>query len=315
MKSPKNRQEYYCENCDYKCIKLSDWKRHCSTAKHKNWTKLDKTGLKIAEKNTAPYRCECGKVYKAKSSFYYHKKKCNYHEKNKEIINNEKEESNEKEEVNEKEEPNYKDLLIQAMKQMQQKDDLVSEAMKEMTEMRKQMTNMMPLIGNTTTNNNTTNNFNLNFFLNETCKDALNLTDFINSLKVQLKDLEYTAENGHIKGITNIFHNALSNLEETKRPLHCTDLKREVLYIKDNNEWHKDENKEEIKVAVNKIVNKNIGNQGKWIDAHPNLEDENEMEKYIKMQDHSLGTGEETEQNKIVKNIMKEVLIVKKDNI
>ncbi len=255
------------------------------------------------------------KYIKQKVVFITIKKKCNYHEKNKEIINNEKEESNEKEEVNEKEEPNYKDLLIQAMKQMQQKDDLVSEAMKEMTEMRKQMTNMMPLIGNTTTNNNTTNNFNLNFFLNETCKDALNLTDFINSLKVQLKDLEYTAENGHIKGITNIFHNALSNLEETKRPLHCTDLKREVLYIKDNNEWHKDENKEEIKVAVNKIVNKNIGNQGKWIDAHPNLEDENEMEKYIKMQDHSLGTGEETEQNKIVKNIMKEVLIVKKDNI
>tara|TARA_B100001109_G_C18830325_1_gene459202 strand:- start:589 stop:1527 length:939 start_codon:yes stop_codon:yes gene_type:complete len=311
MKEPKKRQEYYCEICEYKCIKLSDWKRHCSTAKHKNWTKLDKTGLKNAEQNTAPYRCECGKVYKAKSSFYYHKKKCSYHEKNKEIINNEKEKPNYKEE------PNYKDLLIDAMKQMQQKDELVSEAMKEMTEMRKQMTNMMPLIGNnnniTTNTNNTTNHFNLNLFLNEKCKDALNLTDFINSLQVQLKDLEYTAENGHIQGITNIFHNALSKLEETKRPLHCTDLKREVLYIKDNNEWHKDENKQEIKVAVNKVVNKNIGNQAKWIEAHPNLDKEEEMDNYIRMQDHSLGTGEEIEQNKIVKNILKEVTIEKNE--
>ena len=93
--------------------------------------------------------------------------------------------------------------------------------------------------------------------------------------------------------------------------MHCTDLKREVLYIKDNDEWHKDDDKEEIKVAVNKVVNKNIGNQGKWIDAHPNLEDEKEMEKYIQMQDHSLGTGEESEKNKIVKNILKEVTIQK----
>jgi len=301
-KRPKNAENYHCEKCNFKCSKLSEWKRHISTAKHKKIV----NDSNLTPKNATPFKCICGKIYKYDTGYYRHIKKCP-------IINKEekKEENNNKrEEPNHKQEPNYKDLLIDAMKQMQQKDELVSEAMKEMTEMRKQMTNMMPLIGNN--NNNTTNNhFNLNFFLNETCKDALNLTDFINSLQVQLKDLEYTAENGHIKGITNIFHNALSSLEETKRPLHCTDLKREVLYIKDNNEWHKDENKEEIKVAVNKVVNKNIGNQAKWIEAHPNLNDETEMEKYIQMQDHSLGTGEEIEQNKIVKNIMKEVTIVK----
>ena len=302
-KPQKNPKTFNCAKCNFTCSNKKDYNRHLLTAKHKKIV----NDSKFTPKNPTPFICECGKSYKYNTGYYRHIKKCpiiNKEEK-KEEINNKREESNHKQE------PNYKDLLIDAMKQMQQKDELVSEAMKEMTEMRKQMTNMMPLIGNTTTNNNTTNNFNLNFFLNETCKDALNLTDFINSLKVQLKDLEYTAENGHIKGITNIFHNALSNLEETKRPLHCTDLKREVLYIKDNNEWHKDENKEEIKVAVNKIVNKNIGNQGKWIDAHPNLNDETEMEKYIKMQDHSLGTGEEIEKNKIIKNIMKEVTILK----
>ena len=139
----------------------------------------------------------------------------------------------------------------------------------------------------------------------------MNITDFIESLQVQLKELEYTTDNGHVKGITNIFHTALSNMEQTKRPLHCTDLKREVLYIKDNNEWLIDEDKEKIKNAVNIVENKNIGNQAKWLDAHPNLEDEKEMEKYIQMQDHSLGTGEESEKNKIVKNILKEVTIQK----
>ena len=303
-KPQKNPKTFNCEKCNFTCSNKKDYNRHLLTAKHKKIV----NDSKFTPKNPTSFICVCGKSYKYNTGYYRHIKKCP-------IINKEekKEENNNKrEESNHKQEPNYKDLLIDAMKQMQQKDELVSEAMKEMTEMRKQMTNMMPLIGNTTTNNNTTNNhFNLNFFLNETCKDALNLTDFINSLQVQLKDLEYTAENGHIKGITNIFHNALSSLEETKRPLHCTDLKREILYIKDNNEWHKDENKQEIKIAVNKIVNKNIGNQAKWLDAHPNLEDENEMEKYIQMQDHSLGTGEELEKNKIVKNIMKEVTINK----
>ena len=298
----KNPKTFNCEKCNFTCSNKKDYNRHLLTAKHKKIV----NDSKFTPKNPTPFICECGKSYKYNTGYYRHIKKCPIINKEEKKENN----NNKREESNHKQEPNYKDLLIDAMKQIQQKDELVSEAMKEMTEMRKQMTNMMPLIGNN--NNNTTNNhFNLNLFLNETCKDALNLTDFINSLQVQLKDLEYTADNGHIKGITNIFHNALSSLEETKRPLHCTDLKREVLYIKDNDEWHKDENKEEIKVAVNKVVNKNIGNQAKWLDAHPNLEKEEEMEKYIQMQDHSLGTGEEIEQNKIVKNIMKEVTINK----
>ena len=298
MKSPKNHQKFYCEKCDYSCNRLSEWKRHCSTAKHKNWTKLDNIGQKITEKNTTLYRCECGKVYKARSTFYYHKKKCNYHaedDETDEII------------VKDNDDPSYKELLIQAMKEM-------TEMRKENTEMRKQMTDMIPLIGNTTTNNNnTTNNFNLNFFLNEQCKDALNLTDFINSLQLQLNDLEYTADKGHIKGITNIFHNALNNMEVTKRPLHCTDLKREVLYIKDNDEWHKDEDKEEIKSAVDKVVNKNLGNTGKWLNKYPNHcnTESSDFDNYIKMAANSLGTGEDTEKNKIVKNILKEVVIDK----
>tara|TARA_B100001109_G_C18856475_1_gene471924 strand:- start:1791 stop:2675 length:885 start_codon:yes stop_codon:yes gene_type:complete len=286
-KGQKGHYIFICETCNFECSNKSKYNRHLLTAKHKILTNTDEKG---PQRSNPLFFCECGKKYKHRQSLFTHQRKCNY-------LN---QQENKKE--NKEEGPDYKELLMQAMKQMQEKDKL----------MEKMMSEMIPKIGNTN-NNTTNNNFNLNFFLNERCKDALNLTDFINSIQVQLKDLEYTAENGHIQGITNIFHNALSNLEETKRPMHCTDLKREVLYIKDNNEWHKDENKEEIKVAVNKVVNKNIGNQAKWIDAHPNLEDEKEMEKYIQMQDHSLGTGEEIEQNKIVKNIMREVIIKKGD--
>ena len=286
-KGQKGHYIFICETCNFECSNKSKYNRHLLTAKHKILTNTDEKG---PQRSNPLFFCECGKKYKHRQSLFTHQRKCNY-------LNQQ-----ENKEENKEEGPDYKELLMQAMKQMQEKDKL----------MEKMMSEMIPKIGNTN-NNTTNNNFNLNFFLNERCKDALNLTDFINSIQVQLKDLEYTAENGHIQGITNIFHNALSNLEETKRPMHCTDLKREVLYIKDNNEWHKDENKEEIKVAVNKVVNKNIGNQAKWIDAHPNLEDDKEMEKYIQMQDHSLGTGEEIEQNKIVKNIMREVIIKKGD--
>tara|TARA_B100000902_G_C26791267_1_gene659967 strand:- start:153 stop:605 length:453 start_codon:yes stop_codon:yes gene_type:complete len=149
--------------------------------------------------------------------------------------------------------------------------------------------------------------------LNETCKDALNITDFIDSLRLQLNDLEYTADNGHVKGITNIFHTALTNMEETKRPMHCTDLKREVLYIKDNDEWQIDDEKDKLKEAVETVTNKNISNTSKWLEKYPEHTDPNskDFDKYMRFTSNCMGTGEESEQNKIMKNIMKDVTIKK----
>lgn len=295
-KNAKNAEKFVCIKCNFKCSKQSDWNRHILTAKHK--MEIMEISRK-SKKTPKQFACICGKRYTTNSGLWKHQQKCSYTEEDK----------TEEITVENNDDPSYKELLIQAMKEM-------TEMRKENTEMRKQMTDMIPLIGNTTTttnNNNTTNNFNLNFFLNEQCKDALNLTDFINSLQLQLNDLEYTADKGHIKGITNIFHNALNNMEVTKRPLHCTDLKREVLYIKDNDEWHKDEDKEEIKSAVDKVVNKNLGNTGKWLNKYPNHcnTESSDFDNYIKMTANSLGTGEDTEKNKIVKNILKEVVIDK----
>ena len=290
-KNPKNPCTYHCECCQYITSSKKDYNKHLTTAKHKKMT----NGEKVPTKPIKQWVCECGNTYSSRQSLHRHKKSCTL------------EEEEEKEEHNVIDNSNYKELFI--------------DAMKTMREQQEQINKMIPLIGNNNNNttnnmtNNTTNNFNLNFFLNDTCKDALNLTDFIESIQVQLKDLEYTTDNGHIKGITNIFHNALNNLEIEKRPMHCTDLKREVLYIKDNNEWKKDDDKEMVKSAVTKVVDKNLGNSEKWLNEHPDVltPGSKDSNRYIKMTENSLGTGLESEQNKIVKNIMKEVVIDKEN--
>tara|TARA_Y100000992_G_C21271431_1_gene497129 strand:+ start:181 stop:1146 length:966 start_codon:yes stop_codon:yes gene_type:complete len=316
-KPQKTPIEFICIKCDFICSNKKDYERHILTAKHK---RLTNANIKNPKKPQKIYTCLCGKEYKQAPSLSRHKKKCkivleDFEEEESEeecfIIEENIIEENIKDENNLQENNNtdYKELFMEAMKTMQKQAETISELQQENSK-------MVPLIGNTT-NNTTNNQFNLQFFLNEKCKDALNLTDFINSIQVQLKDLEYTAEKGHIEGITNIFHNALSNMEETKRPMHCTDLKREVLYIKDNDEWHKDENKGEIKSAVDRVVNKNLVNSSKWLDKYPEhtVSGSKDFENYIQMTANSLGTGEETEKNKIVKNIMREVIIEKKEKV
>ena len=299
-KSPKNPLIFECLVCDYKCSNKKDFKKHLTTVKHKRLTNTD-INIPINPQSTDGFNCDCGKSYKHRQSLHKHQLKCKF------VKKTEEEEKEEENEVNlDDDNISYKNLLIQSMKE----NSLLRE---ELTETRKEIMGMVPLIGNNN-NNTTNNNFNLNLFLNETCKDALNITDFINSLRLQLKDIEYTTDNGHVKGITNIFHNALSNMEENKRPLHCTDLKREVLYIKDNDEWHIDEDKDKLKEAVQTVTNKNISNTGKWLEKYPdhNKAESKDFEKYIKMTTNIMGTGEEGEQNKIVKNILKEVTIEKK---
>ena len=233
-KMPKNAGKFHCELCNFYCSKKSNYDAHCLTAKHKMVTNGDKNGDKKCQKMPELFTCECGKSYKHRQGLSRHKKICKKMP-NENILEKTEEETNNP--AN-----NYEKKLLDIIEQQQ-----------------KQINKLIPCVGNNNNSNNTTNNtFNLNFFLNNDCKDAMNLTDFIDSLKVQLQDLEYTTDNGHIKGITNIFHTALANMEETKRPMHCTDLKREVLYIKNNDEWHKDEDKELLKGAVTKVVDKNI---------------------------------------------------------
>jgi hypothetical protein len=308
----------YCIHCDYTTSKKSDYDKHLLTAKHINRTSKVAKVAKVAKVIKEELKCECGKIYKVRNSLWYHKQKCIFIKEETEEITEEKNE--EITEEKKEEGPDYKELLIQAMTEMTEMRKETNQLVTQNTELVTKMTEMMPSMGNTTNNtnsNNTTNNtFNLQFFLNETCKDALNLTDFINSLQLQLKDLEYTANNGHIKGITNIFQTALSNMEENKRPMHCTDLKREIMYIKDNDEWSKDDEKEKMKGTINQITNKNIGNIEEWLAKYPGHINPNskDFDKFVKMTSNCMGTGNEADDDKIVRNVMKEVIIKKRES-
>jgi hypothetical protein len=292
----KNAQDLICEFCDFKCSKKCDYARHCSTRKHKMFTtftqKLVTSTHDDFKNEKRKYHCGCGKQFSYRQSLSVHKKKCN-------VLNGL--------ENIDKGQPLTTELVMQLIQQNQKLQEMIFDLAKE---------------GKSVTNNNTTNNnnnqFNLNFFLNEQCKDALNLMEFVESLNVQLKDLEYTAAKGYAEGISNIFINGLSKLSVHKRPLHCSDSKREVLYIKDNGEWLKDDvDKSKLTRAIKIVGNKNMQQIKEWQKAYPDYKDPSskQNDKYMKMLCNAMSgsTQEEADKNyeKIIRNITREVVIDK----
>ena len=269
---------------------------------------------KKTPKNSKLYNCECGKMYSHRQGLYAHKKKCtlvienNCDEKiNDEIDNNKL--------IIEDNNVDYKNMFIQLMKQNQELQQTVVEQQKQYTET---INEMIPKIGNTT--NNTTNNnqqFNLQLFLNERCKDALNITDFMKSIQVNMNDLIQTGKLGYVDGMSRIFVNALKDMDVTERPIHCTDIKRETVYIKDQNKWEKDEdNKQKLKKTIRNIENKNLQMLPKWQEENPehkNLESMKSNE-FMELSITALGGEEDKEKSekKIMKNVLKEVMLEKK---
>jgi len=168
-------------------------------------------------------------------------------------------------------------------------------------------------ISNNTNSNNTTNcnnKFNLNFFLNEQCKDALNITDFVNSLQLQLTDLENTGKLGFAEGISQIFIRGLKELDVYKRPIHCSDLKRETMYVKDQDIWEKENSeKETIKKTINKIAHKNVKQIPSWIKNHPRCTESTSKHNdlYLNIVNESMGGENEDETNKYYEKIVKKV--------
>jgi hypothetical protein len=281
------------------------------TAKHLRLTNATfSTYQKIPQ-----YNCLCGKKYMHRQSLNNHKKSCVYEmpisETNNHAITAE--------------------LVMELIKQNKNLQDMLCEQQNKMFEQQSKIfeiarggqiinTNNANNNNNNTTNNNTTNNshFNLNVFLNETCKDAINMTDFIDSLNVNLKDLEYTAKTSYAEGISQIFINGLSSLNVPDRPIHCSDSKRDIIYIKDKNAWEKDdENKTKLTKAIKLVGHKNIKQISEWQKAYPeyNNPDSKQNDKYMKMLCNAMcgSSEEEAEKNyeKIIKNIVKEVVIDK----
>jgi hypothetical protein len=307
-KPPKTSYNYYCEICDYKCSKVFNWDRHIITSKHTKRMSESQTVTKNEQKEqnepehfTKLYRCDCcHKIYNSRNGLWKHKLKCK--------IDNGKINELIKQPTNTENEA--KELIQYLMKENSEFKQLIIEQNKQMIELAKNSGN--------NNNNTTNNNFNLNFFLNETCKNAMNIMDFVNQLNVSTNDLEETGRLGFAEGISKIFINGLKNIDIPDRPIHCSDFKRETIYIKDDNQWNKEsDDKIVLTKAIKHVAHKNMKQISEWTKTHPeyNDSDSRQNDKYLKIVRESMSgsSQEETNKNynKIIKNIVKETVINK----
>ena len=299
----KSAIKYHCETCDFKCIANWQWNRHIITRKHQNALFLNE---KVQEKCAADiettkktYTCEnCCKIYSAKNSLWYHKKQC---QPINELIEVKPEETTSNDLFN----PTQ--TIIELLKQNQ-------ELQKQLIEISKE-----PKVTNNITQvtNSNNNQFNLNMFLNEECKNALNIMDFVNSLNLTVNDLEQTGRLGFVEGISRIFINALKNTDVCMRPIHCTDIKRETVYVKDQDKWEKENDHKKMKKALDQIARKNLRLLPEWQAQNPDFRhlDTPENEEFMKISLSSLGAEHEEEQakldKKILRNVLKEVVLEK----
>ena len=296
MADTNNASNFSCEKCAFKCCKKSNFVKHLTTRRHQMLTNdLQKNAVSV-------FQCDCGRNYKHRQSLYKHQKEC----KNLNVCDV----ANEPSEPSSSQIEKLTNLIFDVVKQNQELQKQVLELSKEKS-----------IITNSNNNNNTTNNnnkFNLNFFLNEQCKDAMNIMDFVKSLTLQLSDLERVGQVGYAEGISKVFVNGLKDLDVFKRPIHCSDLKRETLYVKDKGIWEKEnEENTKIKLAIKHIAHKNVQQISDWQQENPQYTDpeSNVNEEYMKIVNHSMGgfteQEDETNYNKIIKNVAKEVVIQK----
>jgi len=284
-------QKYTCEYCDYFTSKICNYNEHITTRKHKKRLEMvtnGNNGNKIQQNPADTINCECGKTYKYISGLSRHKKTCSFVEKTESLTTD-------------------KDLMLLLLKENNELKNMVLDVCK----------NIQPICSVNNSNIVTNKTFCLNFFLNEQCKDAMNIMDFVDSLKLQLSDLETVGDLGFVDGISNIIVKNLKALDVTKRPVHCSDSKREVLYVKDENKWEKEnEEKLKLKKAIKNIANKNIKLITEWKDKYPDCvySHSTKSDKYNKIVLESMGginCDTTSDENKIIKHVAKEVLIDK----
>jgi hypothetical protein len=298
-KNPEKPSEYHCEKCNFITLHKSDFNKHLLTAKHLRVTNGNEKTLKNLDK----YVCDCGKNYKNRHTLSRHKKTCNFEAA---IVNELVKDEPNANVIMEliKENKEFKSLLMEQQKENQQLiNKLIEVSQQTMT-----VNNI-----NTTHNNNNNQKFNLNFFLNETCKDAMNIQDFIDSIKITFDDLLTIGNNGFVNGVSDILIKQLRDLEVSKRPIHCTDSKRETIYLKENDTWEKDdkENKK-LKRIIEKVEYKNVAALHKWCNENPDSKINNSSNNLLRDKIY-LETlqGDERTRDKIIKNISREVAIEK----
>jgi hypothetical protein len=324
---PKNAEIYECKLCDFSCSKKSNWAKHILTQKHKNNENgifFNKNGIFDNTLTTKKIlKCPCGKTYKDRAGLWRHKQKM-YPVCSESIDCTENTEK-----INIVENQNTKDelvkILVEENKKLVEGTINLKELMIEQNQDFKNLIleifkNIQPSQLNNNSNNitNSNNKFNLQFFLNETCKNAMNLNEFVDSIQLQLTDLENVGRLGYVEGISNIIIKNLNALKVHERPVHCNDFKRESMYVKIGNIWEKEsENKPRLKKAVKQIANKNILLINQWREKHPDYSDyySKRSNQFNTMVQESIGglTQEENDLNddKIIKRIAKTVIIDK----
>ena len=281
QKIPKNPQKYFCEKCNYITCNKKDYAKHLATQKHQIVTFSDQKSPKIPLRE---FVCECGKKYKYKQGLSYHKKRCD-------LCNSTNEKTGDIEVSNITENTIIKEL----------KDIIVYQ--------QKQISELIPRVGNNNTTHTQNNKFNINVFLNEKCRDAINMSDFIKTIAVSMQQLDFTKENGLANGLSRTIIDNINKLSIYERPLHCTDVKRETLYIKEEDKWEKDESQEKIKKAIKNASCKNYNALQDWKEKNPDFMDNEEKSDYFTRTIRIIGKTDNTTEEKIIKNLCKETYI------
>ena len=300
-KSPiKKNTKFHCQICDYYCSKKSDFDKHLKTQKHIS-ASLDK------RKSPQQFRCDkCGIVYKYQSGLCRHRKVCTMvNTNNIDATASTQPVSND-----------FKELFIM---QQQETSELKKMLLEQQEQHHKEMKDLIPQLQQVTNvnsnNTNCNNKFNLNFFLNEQCKDAISIQHFIENLNIGIRELEHMGDVGYVKGMMSIFSETLGKMNIYERPLHCTDLKRDTLYIKQGDTWMKDtEDKTELKKLVETVKCRNYGSLRLWEREHPEAFecDTQDNIDYMRISSESLGGFNSTDSiklNKIIKHVVKEVYV------
>jgi hypothetical protein len=287
---------FECKSCDFVTSKKTDYNRHINTKKHLDLHLADKDlhfSKKGANEST---ECICGKHFKHRQSLYKHKKNC---KKGIQTIDDFPDNMTDKE------------LIMFLLKENKEFKELIIDQSNKMYEIASK-----PSTAIINTNCNNKNQFNLNVFLNEKCKNAMNMSDFISSLQIQDDDFENMGKLGYVQGISNIFIKGLKDLDEAVRPIHCSDIKREVLYIKDNDVWDKDENKQKIRNVIALIAHKNFKYIPIWRESNPSASDvtTKKNDEYMRIANQvttAITPDDDTGINKIIRNVANKVCINK----
>jgi hypothetical protein len=305
QKKPKKTPTFLCEKCNFITSNKKDYNRHIQTKKHI----VNHSGVfinqKKPQKTPDDCSCDCGKIYKDKSGLWRHKKKCTFHMNRIELL----EQENNNIDLN----VDKDDLIKYLMKENGEFKDMLIEQNKAVMKVCKETTGY---INNTNINSNN-KTFNLNVFLNEECKDAMNLMDFVNSLKIQLSDLESVGKLGFVEGISNIIVKNLKAMDINKRPVHCSDSKREIMYVKEENKWEKENiEKNKLRIAIKHVAHKNSKILPEFKAKYPDCinSESKKSDIYNKLIIESMGGSGDDDMNKeakIIKNIAKEVVIDK----